>query len=109
MILPTSVTEYADRCSAFPSGTARNNTGTTTTTTSAKTASASHPRMSNSVWRWASMKPGRSALFISRLHCSAAQRKQPLWTLLNERDDQHEDQNLGGHGADVRLHEFADH
>src|SRR3954454_17804845 len=109
MILPINVTEYADRCSGLSAGTTRNRIGTTTATRSANAASAIQPRISNSEVRCcASMKPGTSAVFISRLHRATAQCEQTLRALLNERDDQHENQNLGGYRADVRFHERAD-
>src|SRR3954447_13298973 len=109
MIFPINVTEYADGCSGLSAGTARNSTGTTTATSSANAASAIHPRVSNSAVRCcANMKLGTSAVFISSLHRTAAQREQALRTLLNERDDQHQNQNLGRNGADVRFHELAD-
>src|SRR5262245_19728847 len=110
MILPIKVTEYADRCNGLLAGTARNSTGTTTTIASAQPASASQPRVSNKAARWcATNRPGRSALFISRLHRAAAQREQTLRAFLDKGDDQHQDQDLGGYRADVRLHELADH
>src|SRR4051794_37836341 len=109
MILPINVTEYADRCSGLSAGTTRNRIGMTTATRSANAASAIQPRISNSEVRCcASMKPGTSAVFISSLHRATAQCEQTLRALLNERDDQHENQNLGRDRADVRFHELAD-
>src|SRR6266446_1387717 len=105
MILPASVMVYADTCRALSGAGSRYRSGSTTSVTSAKAPSAIQPAPLNS----GSIRGAYRISSLSSFNGAPLQRKEPLRALLDEGDDQHQDQDLGEHRADVRLQKLRQH
>src|ERR1700693_1943895 len=112
MILPTSVSAYAERWNGLPSGTSMEQIGT-----SARTAMTTKIRIRqetglNIGCRVGSISCGEGStvtVLISNLHAAAFQSEQTSGTFLNEQNDQHQHRDLCQNRTPEWFNHFTNH
>jgi hypothetical protein len=112
MILPTSVSAYAERWNGLPSGTSMEQIGT-----SARTAMTMVIRIRQEIGLNIGCRAGSTsvgegsttvAVLISNLHAATFESEQPSRTFLNEQHNQYKHSDLGQHCTPERLDHFAE-
>src|SRR5712671_373228 len=93
MILPMSVTQYAEAWKGLAAGTTRFSSGKTTKITQATAPSAAQP-----LGPYRRENAGEFGPILN-FHGSPLQGEHALWAPLDEEDDEHEHRDLGEHGA----------
>src|ERR1700726_2886947 len=111
MILPTSVSAYAERWNGLPSGTSMEQIGTSARTAMTMMIRTRQETGLNIGCRVGSISVGEGstvAVLISNLHAATFESEQPSRAFLNEQHDQHKHRDLGQHCTPERLDHFAE-
>src|ERR1700736_4839473 len=111
MILPTSVSAYAERWNGLPSGTSMEQIGTSARTAMTVMIRTRQETGLNIGCRAGTISEGEGSIvtvLISNFHAAPFESKQTSRTLLNEQHNQHKHRDLCQDRAPERLDHFAD-